>query len=81
MPFTKDKNGNLVFVETNAPINAQLENVRGVDLKKYEPYIGGESEYIKGPYDQKSWDDERAEGQSSISKIGNTLLDETFSIV
>jgi hypothetical protein len=73
MPFTKNQNGELVYVESASPINAQLENIRGVDLREYEPYIGGESEYIKGPYDQKSWNDERAESQSSISKIGNTL--------
>jgi hypothetical protein len=33
MPFTKNQNGELVYVESASPINAQLENIRG-RLKK-----------------------------------------------
>lgn len=73
MPLVLDKNGELIYQEKYVPKYSQLPNTLGVDLEKYEPYIGGESEYIKGTFDQQQWDDERAKQQSSLEKIGNTL--------
>lgn len=73
MPLVLDKNGELVYQEKYVPRYSQLPNTLGVDLEKYEPYIGGESEYIKGTFDQQEWDDERAKQQSSLAKLGNTI--------
>lgn len=69
MPFIKDKDGNLIFTENNIDRYAQYPNTLKVDLNKYEPYIGGESEYIKGTYDQNKWDEERAQNQGSFEKF------------
>ena len=73
MPLVLDKDGNLVYQETYQPKFAQLPNTLGVDIEKYEPYIGGDAEYIKGPYDQQQWNDERAQAQSGFAKFGNSI--------
>lgn len=73
MPLVLNENGELVYQEGYTPRFSQLPNTLGVDLKKYEPYIGGEAEYIKGPYNQQQWDDERAENQSGFAKFGNSV--------
>ena len=69
MPFIKDKDGNLVFTENNIDRYAQYPNTLKVDLNKYEPYIGGESEYIKGTYNQDKWNEERAQNQGGFEKF------------
>lgn len=71
MPFKPDKNGNLVYVENYTPKYTQLPNTLGVDLKKYEDY--SPNEIVKGPFDQKQWDDQRAESQSGLAKFTNSV--------
>lgn len=67
MPFIKDAEGNYVYTDKAIPQATQLSNTTGVELDKYESY--SPSEYIKGEYDQMTWNDERAKQQSGTEKV------------
>lgn len=46
----------------------------GISLDHYKDYIApGEGNYIQGDVDTDRWDEERAQKQGSLAKIGNTI--------
>lgn len=72
MPFTRDKDGNLVYSNSAeySPKVTQLPNTLGVDLDKYTDYES--NDYIKGAYDAQYWNNERAKKQNGFAKFLNS---------